>query len=135
MQLNRVRFPKRKPDGSFCVEVVFRVNSNELDALMSRVALWLEEWVRTNRFWKIGFAHPEAPDGMFDFLRDFAGPPTCSANGPDLICLRFEGRSGSKRAWRDWLAMRLSKELRGAFPEITALEDVRNCTSALREGT
>jgi hypothetical protein len=120
-----IRFPARRSDRSFCIDVVFRVKSGQMKSLPSRIAKWSDEWVEVNRHWKS--KHPESSDGVLDFLRDFSGPPQSLTLGPDSISLRFEVRPESKRAWRDWLGIRFVKELRQAFPEITTLEAVRNC--------
>jgi hypothetical protein len=108
--------------------MVFRVESGQLESTQSRVAEWCDEWVKLNRHWK--FKHPESRDGVLDFLRDFAGPPKCVTLEPDLISLHFEVQPESNQAWKDWLGFRLIKELRQAFPEITALEAVRDCPHA-----
>jgi len=123
-----IRFPRRRSDGSFCVEVLFRVTSSQLESIPSRITDWADEWVRANRHWK--FKHPESRDSGLDFLRDFTGPPKCFAVHPGLISIRFEVQPESKKAWKDWLGFRFVKELRQAFPEITALEKVRNCADA-----
>lgn len=121
-----MKFPRRRSDGSFCVEVVFRVEGGQLASLPLRVTEWCDEWVKMNRHWK--FKHPESRDGVLDFLRDFTGPPRCLTLAPDIISLRFEVHAGSKNAWKDWLGFRFVKELKQAFSEITMLESVRDCS-------
>jgi hypothetical protein len=63
---------------------------------------------------------------VLDFLRDFTGPPSCIARGTDFLALRLEGRPETKGAWKDWLVLRLLKDLTAAFVEITAVEEFRN---------
>jgi hypothetical protein len=120
-----VKFPKRRADGSFSVEVTLRVNSKQPDVLAARVNSWLGEWVQANRFWKFSH-HPESSDGVLDFLRDFTGPPSCIARGTDFLDLRLEGSPETNKAWRDWLVIRLLKDLTAAFVEITAVEEIGN---------
>jgi len=80
--------------------VTLRVSTPEPQALASRVTAWLDQWVLANRQWKWG-------DQVFDFFDDFVGIPICTASGPDLLTLRFEGRPESKKWWIDWIGLRL----------------------------
>ena len=120
-----VKFPERRPDGSFSVEITLRVNSKQPDVLVASVNSWLGQWVHANRFWKFSH-HPESSDGVLDFLRDFTGPPSCIARGTDFLALRLEGRPETKGAWKDWLVLRLLKDLTATFVEITAVEEFGN---------
>jgi hypothetical protein len=88
-----VKFPERRPDGSFSVEITLRVNSKQADVLVASVNSWLGQWVQANRFWKFPH-HPESSDGVLDFLRDFTGPPSCIARGTDFLALRGRGKTG-----------------------------------------
>jgi hypothetical protein len=127
------RFPNRRPDGSFCVEVTLRVESAEIEPFVSRLTAWLNDWAKANRYWKPGFSHPESRDGVFDFQRDFTGPPSCSTQVANLVRLRLEGRPESKRTWKDWLCMKLLPELRRVFAEIRAIEKIQDCPDVSRE--
>ena len=115
-----IKFPKRRPDGSFCVLVTLRVSTPGPQALASRVTAWLDQWVLANRQWKWG-------DQVFDFFDDFVGIPTCVASGTDLLTLRFEGRPQSKKWWKDWIGLRLLADIRQAFSEIVDLDRVVDC--------
>ena len=44
------RFPKRRDDGSFCVEVALRFTAQQPDALVKMVNEWIVEWVSINRY-------------------------------------------------------------------------------------
>jgi len=109
---------------------MLRSKSKDCRLLASRIDSWLQEWVQTNRYWK--FSHPESSDGFLDFFRDFSGPPTCFTPRPGVLCVRLEGRPETKKAWKDWLALRLLKDLRNAFDEITIVQTVADCPSATR---
>jgi hypothetical protein len=128
-----VKFPKRRADGSFCVEVMLRVDAKETDVVASRVNSWLDEWVESNRYWKV--SHPESSDGLLDYFRDFTGPPSCFTPEPGFLCLRLEGRPETKQAWKDWLVLRLLKDLGQAFHEIRAVGKIQTCADVPHERT
>jgi len=121
----KIKFPKRRLDGSFCVEVRLRVNSPEPDVLERRITTWLDEWTETNRHWKRSEAG--STGGSVDFFEEFAGPPSNVKCKNNLLRFRLEGRPAAKKIWKDWLILRLLKELVGAFHEITALEEIVDC--------
>jgi hypothetical protein len=39
-----------------------------------------------------------------------------------------EGRPEAKKRWKDWLVLRLLKELQGAFRGITSVEGITDCS-------
>jgi hypothetical protein len=121
-----IKFPKRRPDGSFCVLVSVRVTTQEPQELASRVTGWLDQWVLANRQWKFG-------DRLLDFFEDFAGAPSCIVSAPGLLTLRFDGRPQSKKWWKDWIGVRLLSDLRKAFSEIGDVDGVVDCPEALAE--
>jgi hypothetical protein len=46
-----VKFPRRTPDGSFCVKVTLRANTNDED-LGRRIQEWLTEaWMPLSKTW------------------------------------------------------------------------------------
>ena len=109
--LKPAKFSRMRPDGSFCVEIRFRVDTKERDAVATRMTSWVEQWVQANRYW-------DWLGQKLDFYDDFSGPPTCRASGIGLVCLCLELRPGARKVWKDWLAIRLGKELQAAFKEI-----------------
>lgn len=49
--MSKVRFPKKRPDGSFCVEVTCVVQTDEPKDLRNRVQAWLVQWVKDDQVW------------------------------------------------------------------------------------
>lgn len=120
-------FPKRRLDGSFCIETRLAIEAKDPAVLASQINSWIEEWVRSNRYWKSKFA--EAEGGVFDFFNEFARPPFCVTRASGSLFLRVEGCPGAGKWWRDWIGSRLLPDLRSAFKEIRPrpMENARNC--------
>jgi hypothetical protein len=114
-----VMFPKRRTDGSFWVEITLLVNTNETEGLATRINTWLDQWVQANRHWNWFRA-------TLDFFDDFASPPTCVQRKPESFALRLEGKPDSKKSWKDWIVLRLLKELQAESREITAVPPIVN---------
>ena len=112
------RFPRLRPDGSFCVEVVFVLEGAGIDNLASKLEVWLQEWVAHNRFWNFS--------GQRDWFEDFTAVPQVSGVSEHALYLRLHGKPGSKW-WRDWLALRLRGELEAAFPMVRRLVSIKDC--------
>lgn len=127
-EFRKRKFPKLRPDGSFCIEARVRVSTNELDVLASEVTNWLDRWVRENQYWKRSLV--KKGKVVLDYFDDYAGLPSLLTCPPDFLILRLAGRPGA-RWWKDWLILRLLKELRNAFEEITALERIIDCPEML----
>jgi hypothetical protein len=121
------RFPKRRPDGSFCIEQQLSIDSENPAVLATRINDWIEEWVLANRYWECKLAETEG--GALDFYDEFARPPYCVAGDSGSFLLRVEGCPGAKKLWKDWLLSRLMKDLVAAFKELKPpyIETVRNC--------
>jgi hypothetical protein len=122
------KFPKKRPDGSFCVEVTLRVSTKTPEQLANQVQLWLEQWVQVNREWKTPLA--ASTGELLSFFDEFTGPPTCFLKDPNSLCLRVEGRPNMGRWWRDWLILRVLKDLKANFSEVTAVESFTNCSDS-----
>jgi hypothetical protein len=115
-----IKLPKKRADGSFCVEIALRSDTDDAERLAARITTWLEEWTQKNRYWNWF-------EERLDFLNDFAGPPTCAKRSPELLVVRVEGTPQFTKWWKDWIGFRLLKDLQKQFPEITAVEGVENC--------
>jgi len=114
------KFPKRKSDGSFCVEITLTVSTNEIDSLVARITSWLDQWTKENRYWKW-------QGQLLDFFAEFSGSPTCVKRTPESLTLRVDGRSGSTKWWKDWIVLRLLKDLQGKFSELQSVDAFTNC--------
>jgi hypothetical protein len=115
-----IKLPKKRPDGSFCVEITLRVNTNDAKGLAARITSWLKEWTQRNRYWNWF-------EENLDFFNDFAEPPTCAERTQESLVVRVEGRPKFTKWWKDWIVLRLLKDLQGQFDEITAVEAFVNC--------
>lgn len=115
-----IKLPKKRADGSFCVEIALRVDTDDAKGLAARMTLWLEEWTHENRYWNWF-------EETLDFLDDFAGPPTCVERSPESLIVRVEGTPKFTKCWKDWIVLRLLKDLQSQFHEITDVQTVMNC--------
>jgi hypothetical protein len=115
-----IKFPKKRPDGSFCVEIALRVNTSDPEGLAARITSWLEEWTQRNRYWNWF-------EETLDFFNDFAGSPICTEHTPESVIVRVESRPKFTKWWRDWIVLRLLKDLQSQFHEIIAVEAFANC--------
>jgi hypothetical protein len=120
-------FPKRRPDGSFCIEEQLSVDTEDPAVFTTRISSWIEGWVRANRFWDCNLA--EIDGGALDFYDEFTRPPYCVMGDSGSIFLRVEGRPGARNLWKDWILSRLMKDLIAAFKELKPpyIESARNC--------
>jgi hypothetical protein len=125
--MRQEKFPKRRPDGSFCVEFKLVIVTNDPAGLAFRINAWIEEWVRANRFWKNNLAHEEG--GVLDLYDEIARPPYCVTEDSGSLFLRVEGCPGAKKWWKDWIASRLRADLMANFNEVQGPtgERARNC--------
>jgi hypothetical protein len=114
-------FPRRKPDGSFCVEVVLRVKATDLRAQERSIEAWARNWLTRNRYWDWKLA-----GRCLDYFDDFSREPFHVRCTVDTVSFRLEGRP-SARWWKDWLAFRIVEDLRAALPEVKDLLTVTNC--------
>jgi hypothetical protein len=121
----RIKFPTRRADGSFCVEVRLRIDSSQPNLLASRLTAWLDQWSHANRYWKWPPARNEG--GLLDYFDDFLGAATAVVCSSTIVCLRFECRPEAKKWWKDWLVFRILRDIHEAFIEIIAVEKIGNC--------
>ena len=115
-----IKLPKKKPDGSFCLEIALRVNTSDPKGLAVRITSWLEEWTQKNRYWNWF-------EQTLDFFNDFAGSPICAERTSEFVIVRVEGRPKFSKWWKDWIVLRLLKDLQSQFQEIIAVDAFVNC--------
>jgi hypothetical protein len=113
------QFPIRRPDGSFCIEIVLRVEAETSASLGGQVVEWLDAWVQSNQSW-----HWFGQDIRYD--DEFAGNPFHVEYANGLLSFRLEGKP-TARWWKDFLGLRLLKDLQQAFPSIRAVEKMQDC--------
>jgi hypothetical protein len=115
-----INFPKKRLDGSFCIEITLHVNTKDGKGLATRITSWLKEWTQRNRYWNLF-------EENLDFFNDFAEAPTCAARTQESLVVRVEGRPKFTKRWKDWIVLKLLKDLQAQFDEITAVEAFVNC--------
>jgi hypothetical protein len=113
------KFPKRRPDGTFCVEIVFRLETDSPDELLLRVTAWLRDWVARN---------PRSTwfGEEVSYSDEFAGAPFGIKCDTKELHFKMEGQASAKW-WKDWLVIGLLSEIEKAFVEIKKIHSVRNC--------
>jgi hypothetical protein len=112
-----VNYPRRDSDDCFRLEVPLQVRTEDPEALAERTNAWLSEWVDANRYWS--FPHPKSTNGVLDFSRDFTGTPTCVMRGQGRLGLCIECGPEAENSWKDWLVLRILKDLVSQFKEVT----------------
>ena len=127
----QMKFPKRRQDGSFCVDVVLSVSAEEQASLMPRITSWLDQWVKANRYWKTSLY---ASDEVLDFFDEFAAVPYCVAGSSNRLSIRLECRSEAKKRWKDWLVLRVLKDLQAEFKEIISVGAITDCPEERETG-
>jgi hypothetical protein len=114
-------FPKRRSDGSFCIEVSLRIESKAPADLKARVTRWLEDWPAANasrRWFREEVRYSD----------QFTGPPFDADCHDGSLSFKIEGRPAAKW-WKDLLLIGLVKDLHDAFPEVTGVEHITDCAS------
>jgi len=112
----RVKFPRKRADGSFSVELIFSASSR----LDGSVSDWLSGWTGLNeewvRDWKSGNPFVVVKSETLRWSDEFEGPPVLLAESSEGLRLRLDAKSGSTY-WKDWL-VRLVEALIAAFPQL-----------------
>jgi hypothetical protein len=123
--MNLVKFPKRRPDGSFCVEVTLRHTSGDTAALASELREWIAtDWTPQNNLWTRNWSNGSVEE--LRYLDEFSAAPrlTSCENGELIIVL--DGKPNAGKVWKDWLVSRMWPDIKKCFPEITDLCSIRD---------
>ncbi len=123
-----LKFPKRRPDGSFCVVVSFVVGTKD-ESLPGRIQQWLTEvWVPSNttwlRDWKTGPGLSVERRELLRYSDEFLSPPTVTSSVDTEIRVQLHGKDPQRKLWKDWLVSRI---LKAQFPEVDDFLSVTNC--------
>lgn len=115
---DRVRFPKRHADGSFCVRVALSCQEGVAsDELAGRLSEWFAEWTANNENWEwLGRTQK--------YSSEFDGPPSDVRVEGSRLTFRLRGAPAATKLWRDWLALRIVRDLVDAFPQIAGVERI-----------
>lgn len=121
----KVRFPKKRADGSFCIEVSIPVSTDDPEGLLRSVQDWLSQWAKANQIW----IRTWQPTGRIEELfygQEFKGAPQPISCDSSELKIRLEGQPSAKW-WKDWMVSRILADLKAAFSEIRAIGHLRDC--------
>ena len=121
----KIGFPKRLADGSFCIVVSIPVSTNEPDAFLRRVQDWFSQWVEANQIWTRKW-EPTGRIEELSYLLEFNGKPKVISCDSTELKIRLEGQPSAKW-WKDWMVIRILADLKAAFTEIKGVGHVRDC--------
>lgn len=123
--MNELKFPRRRLDGSFCVEVMLEVAPGTEARARAEIERWLvSTWVPANTVWRRHWS-----TGVVEELRFEQEFQSISIGDIAVrsLSIRLEGKSTAKY-WRDWLVSRLLPELRANFPLlVSGVIQIRDC--------
>ena len=125
-----VIFPRRRPDGSFCVEVTF-VTTTKDESLAGKIQQWLTEaWVPSNttwlRTWRTGpDLSIERPE-LLHYWDEFLSTPAVMSMGTEFR-LQLHGKDPQRKLWKDWLILRILPDLKVHFPELGDALRITDC--------
>ena len=120
--MNKIKFPRRQPDGSFCVEVTLSVMAEEPEELLRRVQEWAIKWVEANQVW-IWMGGTKKLLYQQEFKRE-PHPTSCTSTE---LKIQFEGQPSAKKMWKDWIVYRILPDLKEAFTEVRDVSSIKNC--------
>jgi len=121
--MSKVRFPKRNTNGSFCVDVIVAVETNEPENFSRRVESWARHWAGENQTWTHG--NPSGHE-VLNYVDEFQREPYPVSCTPTELTLRVEGQPSAKW-WRDWLVLRILADLKSTFVEFRDVNRIRDC--------
>jgi len=115
LTVSKVRFPRRNANGSFCVDVVVAIETDEPERFSQRVDDWSRNWVNDNRTWTRNW-FPNGQTEVLQYSDEFNREPYSVSCTPTELTLRLEGQPAAKW-WRDWLVLRILADLKSTFVE------------------
>ncbi len=117
------KFPTKRPDGSFSLELRFRTQQAVEDEIVQR---WVSNWVGTNQVWIRVWRGPKRQVMQTDVLRwfdNFSHEPSIIAVTTETLLLRLDAIAGAI-FWKDWM-VRLIEAIIAEFPALV-FEGARN---------
>lgn len=128
---NLGKFPRRRPDGSFCVEVTFAVRTTD-EGLGERIQQWLTQvWVPSNttwlRVWQTGPGLSIERPELLRYSDEFLSSPTVTSSMATEIRLQLRGKNRKRKLWKDWIVSRIMPDLRAHFSEISDFLSITDC--------
>ena len=122
--MSKVRFPKRNADGSFCVDVIVAVETNDPEDFRRRVQSWAQQWANENQTWTRNWI----PSGheVLNYADEFQREPYPVSCTPTELTVRLNGQPWAKW-WRDWLVLRILADLKSTFAEFRDVNRIGDC--------
>ena len=124
MEVNKVKFPKRRSDGSFSIIVRYSILVGESASLIEIINQWFVEWYRINQEWT-WFENTEH-ETQYLLNDEFTCPPYALKIDERHLGIVLNGKPTSKKFWKDWLVIRILPELKQAFPQIEEVIGIKN---------
>src|SRR5437867_2814598 len=118
--MSKIKFPKRRPDGSFCIEVILHIVSDDPEGLLKRVRDWAIQWAKANQVWTRKWCTGEGLQNQeeeLQYIQDFNQEPLPIACSTTELKIQLECKP-SAQLWKDWLVSRILPDLKTSFPEI-----------------
>jgi hypothetical protein len=124
--MSAVKFPKKRVDGSFCVELALPVVTSHPDELLQRVQQWAVSWRQANEVWVRDWKSTAGEKEHLNYDSEFKQAPKPVSRTSSELRIQLEAKPSAKW-WRDWMVLRLINDLKLAFPEIQTGGMVKNC--------
>ena len=122
--MNKVLFPKRNADGSFCIDVIIAIETNDAPHLLRRVESWASRWVLENQIWIRNWV-PDDQESL-EYSSEFKREPYPVSCTPTELTIRLVGQP-SAHWWKDWLVLRILSDLSLSFVEFRDVTRMQNC--------
>jgi len=129
--MNTAKFPSRKVDGSFCVDVGLQLLDESPDNICNLIDEWFSGvWMAANktwtRTWSTGANLEVKKDEVLVYSDEFLRAPTASLGSESELRIRLFG-TNSARLWKDWLVSKIAPDLKEKFPYIGDLLYIKDC--------
>ena len=113
------KFPKRREDGTFTVDLLFSVTAPVSD---DEVDTWLGAWAERNHTWVRNWhaGGKVVSTDTLKLLEAFSRAPYRVATSEPFFVIRLHGTPNAP-FWRDWVA-RIVTELTQDFPALNLVE-------------
>jgi hypothetical protein len=123
--MSPAKFPKRRSDGSFCVDVTVAVEANDPSSLREALQRWIsDEWTPRHEIWTRSWSN-----GTQERLRygeEFSAPPQIVKCEGAQLTIRLQGKNSAK-LWKDWLVSKLIPDIKQRFPEVGQFQGIQDC--------
>jgi hypothetical protein len=128
--MTKVKFPKRRTNGSFCVEIIVSLSSVNTGDIGSAIQdWWSNEWMPRNKEWVRAWnrGHKTERTEVLLYDDEFSGAPQLVRCEGSQLRFRLIGKSSAKKWWKDWLVSRMIPDLKARFPAVEEVVGAQNC--------